>query len=131
MNRNSDLLQNLRPSIKTQEITDNLIPEWFQNNVLRSIIKFQHSLLIHYISQQKLLFKSLAQSDTEEQARELISIFIQKQSAVKNQLIGFITGLLTNEEFSSYLENQSEFNRRIIQMISQRLFDSREEWMTF
>ena len=96
MNRNSDLLQNLRSAIKAQEITDNLLPEWFQNNVLRPIIKFQHPLLIHYISQQKLLFKSLAQSDTEEQTREIISVFIQKQSAVKNQLIGFITGLLTN-----------------------------------
>lgn len=129
MSRTADVLQNLRPSIKTKEIQDEYSTEWFQNTVLRPVIKFQHDLLIQYISTQPLLFKALIHSDTEEKIRSSISTFIQKQASLKYSLIGFIIGLLTMEEMAKYLENQSEFNRRIIQMITQRLFDSRDEWL--
>jgi len=130
MNRNNNLLQNLRPTILTKEVKEKNSIEGFQNKVLRPVIKFQHTLLIKFISNQQLLIKLSSKSETDEQLRETIKTFIRKQVALKHSFIGLILGLLTTDEFSRYLENSSEFDKRILQMITQRLFDSRKEWIT-
>jgi hypothetical protein len=61
---------------------------------------------------------------TNEQLQVFILDYIGKQNALKNQLIGSVIGLLTEEELVFYFTNQSDLNKRIYQMICQRIYDN-------
>jgi hypothetical protein len=56
--------------------------------------------------------------------QEKVKQFITSQSALKNQLIGYVIGLMTSSEFEFYLKNQPELNKRIHGMLCQRVADS-------
>ena len=48
----------------------------------------------------------------------------RKNKSLNNQLIGVIIGMMENDEVKEYFKNSKEFNKRIIQMIIQRIYDS-------
>lgn len=48
---------------------------------------------------------------------------IQKNIVLKNKFIGLIIGLFTKMEFEFYLNNQTEVNKRISQLITKRIID--------
>lgn len=54
-------------------------------------------------------------------------MILQKDSSFKKFLIGTIVGHFSDEEINFYLNNTRELNRRIIQIITQRLEDSLAE----
>ena len=99
MNRSN--IKALRPEIPSAETSHSKEIETFQNAVLRPILKFQNEWIMTFI---------LAN--------------IGKQNALKNQLIGSVIGLLTEEELIFYFTNQSDLNKRIYQMICQRMYDN-------
>ena len=121
MNRTEDLLK-LRPEIKTikQHLNTTRV-EQFQNDTLRPILKFQHSILLALfhteIERRKIDFNTLK---TEEMELKLGQLF-QKNLAFKNQCLGTITGHLTLEEYAIYRLDTSAYNRRIITMLKQRI----------
>lgn len=125
MNRFEKLIP-LRPTIDTIKKGNSSEIEGFQNGVLRPILKFQHrlnwALLKGNINFQKL--RAAAKPDANLEL--LIQNFIQKDRAFRAQLLGQITGLLTLEEWSFYEQHNSECNRRILQMQTQRFWDSLE-----
>ncbi len=117
--RNDSLLKALRPLIETENITITEL-ERFQNEVLRPILKFQHSLLEIEIDNNPLIHKLLKQALPEERKRLLIKGIISKPE-LKNQLIGQITGLLTNSEFQFYYSKKKEIDKRIFAMLLDRI----------
>jgi hypothetical protein len=117
--RNDSLLKALRPLIETENITVTEL-ERFQNEVLRPILKFQHSLLEIEIDNNPLIHKLLKQALPEERKRLLIKGIISKPE-LKNQLLGQITGLLTNSEFQFYSSKKKEIDKRIVAMIIDRV----------
>lgn len=117
--------KDLRPLIPSAQINNNMtVSEQFQNGVLRPILKLQHHSII------ALFQYHLKKSNTELKRMEIfkkneyIQNSVAKNQALKNQYIGMVTGLFTTEEFNSYLENVSEYSKRIVQMTIQRLQDS-------
>lgn len=116
-----------RPVLKGLERENMTSVEAFQNNTLRPVIKMQHSLLIatfnRYIINKKVDFLSL----TDSKKRERIKGVFTKDNSFKNQTIGCIIGQFTIEEYHFYAINSSELNRRIIQIIIQRVQDSLAE----
>ena len=98
--------------------------EAFQNSVLRPIIKMQHSLLIaffkSYLNKRKVDFSILS----EQKKRAKIKSVIEKDLQFKNQILGSILGQFSLDEYETYQNNSSEFNRRIKQIITKRLQDS-------
>ena len=102
--RNDTLLKELRPIIYSEDKTKTEI-EKFQNEVLRPILKFQHSILEIEIKNNLLIEKLLKQIHTKERKRSLIKGIISK-TEVKYQLIGQITGLLTKAEYQFYFSNK-------------------------
>ncbi|WP_088323434.1 glyoxalase [Polaribacter tangerinus] len=116
-----------RPVLKGLERENMTSVEAFQNNTLRPVIKMQHSLLIatfnRYIINKKVDFLSL----TDPKKRERIKGVFTKDISFKNQTIGCIIGQFTTEEYHFYAINSSELNRRIIQIIIQRVQDSLAE----
>ena len=97
--------------------------EYFQNACLRPIIKFQNQLLIavfkNYITKHKGAFYEL----TTDGKIEFIENAIQRDIKFRNALKGMIIGQFTIEEYEAYIENSSALNKRMMNMVKERLKD--------
>ncbi|MGY5353715.1 glyoxalase [Wenyingzhuangia sp. IMCC45467] len=115
----------IRPNIPSAKVDETMsIEEQFQNAVLRPVIKMQHSLITalfqHFLQHSEYRLDSLE----KHQKDEFIKTSVSRNQHLKNQYIGMISGMFTDEEFIVYLKNISEYNKRIIQIIAQRLQNS-------
>ena len=117
--RNEINLKALRPLIDTEDKTVTEV-EKFQNEVLRPILKFQHSLFEIEVINNPLIEKLLRQELTAERKRILVKGIISK-TELKYQLLGQITGLLTNNEYLFYTKNKKEVDKRIFSMSLDRI----------
>ena len=120
MNKERPVLEDL--------IKDNMSAlELFQNQTLRPVIKMQHDLLIAsfntYKAKRKIDFSSL----TDQKKRSKTKAVFLKDINYKNLTLGFIIGAFSLEEFAYYSLNASELNKRIIQIVIQRVQDSLPE----
>jgi len=124
MNRTKSIIE-LRPVIKTA-LTDNKssIEESFQNNTLRPIIKFQHDLIIsivqHSLNKYSKDFSSLS---IEKKSLKIEATF-KSDSQLKNELKGIIIGLFSKEEYEKYNSIRNDINKRIIQIIKERVLST-------
>ena len=102
--------------------------EKFQNEVLRPIIKMQHHLLIalfeNYLQKRKIDFNTLS----EEKKKLKIKSIFEKDINFKSLILGIIVGHFSMDEYFSYAQNLSEYNKRVTQIIIQRLQDSMSEF---
>ena len=120
MNKERPVLEDL--------IKDNMSAlELFQNQTLRPVIKMQHDLLIAsfntYKAKRKIDFSSL----TDQKKRSKTKAVFVKDINYKNLTLGFIIGAFSLEEFAYYSLIASELNKRIIQIVIQRVQDSLPE----
>lgn len=112
----------LRPEILNARVTPNMSSdEQFQNRTLRPVVKLQNDLLIevfrNYISKRKNTFYEL----TIEQRMAFIENAIQKDMKFRNNLKGIIIGQFTVEEYVVYIKNSSSLNKRIMNIVKERL----------
>jgi hypothetical protein len=123
MSRETESLLNLRPDVFTEN--DHATPsERFQNEVLRPLLMFQHDLFVVESKSNVILDHCFKRTIQEEQRAEVKHVFA-KNTSIKYQFIGMVTGLMTNEEFQQYQLNKSDFDKRITAMVIERLIDSR------
>ena len=118
----TDPKKQLRPEIPSIAITENFsAEEKFQNEVLRPIIKLQHELILscfeHNLKQNKMKIGDLGKI----QKAELIQKLFKANNQFKTGLRGLIIGLFTLEEYNEYLRLSSQLNKRISNMIQQRI----------
>ena len=111
-----------RPDLPSSKIKDNMSSEeYFQNAVLRPILKFQNDILIEvfktYISKRKNVYYTLNQN----QKLNYVTHSIQKDIKFRNQLKGMIVGLFSLEEYELYTENSSALNKRMMNLMIQRI----------
>jgi hypothetical protein len=97
--------------------------EYFQNATLRPVIKFQNGLLVevfrNYIHKHKSVFYGLSLP----KKLEYIEHAIQKDMKFRNSLKGMIIGQFTTEEYITYIQNSSSLNKRMMNMVIERLKD--------
>lgn len=122
--RENDLVK-ARPHVSPNSISDNMSSEErFQNQTLRPIIKLQSSLLIavfkNYIHKHKNVFHGLSL----EKRLLYIENAIQKDMKFRNSLKGMIIGQFTIEEYMLYIENSSALNKRMMNIVVERLKDN-------
>lgn len=95
--------------------------EKFQNQTLRPILKVQNDLFIsifkNHIAKHKNDFYSL----TLDKKLQFIENAIQKDIKYRNSLKGTIIGLFTIEEYDAYIQNSSSLNKRMMNMLIERL----------
>ena len=118
-------MQKVRPKLP-DAITEGELKEeeLFQNMVLRPVIKMQHDLLImrvksHFRS-KRILFNLM---DNKKRTETIIQAF-QSDHNLKKEIQGMITGQLSLAEFQQYLKSERSINKRIIQMVRNRMIDS-------
>ena len=114
----------VRPVLKNLINLNTSDLERFQNEVIRPIIKMQNNLLNvffkNYIRNRKIEFIGLNSEDQENKIKTILT----KDINFKNILIGSIVGHFDENEIEIYLKSTSELNKRIIQIIKQRLLDN-------
>lgn len=113
---------NLRPQILSARITPNMSSdEYFQNKILRPILKLQNDLFIaifkNYITKNKNVFYEI----NVEKRLKYIEHAIQKDIKFRNSLKGVIIGQFTVEEYHTYIENSSSINKRMMNLLITRL----------
>lgn len=97
--------------------------EIFQNKTLRPVLKLQNDLLlesfINYINKSKSDFYSF----TTEKKMTFIDNAVHKDIKFRNALKGMVIGLFTVEEFRDYIQNSSSLNKRMMNLLIERLKD--------
>lgn len=122
--KRTSAITDLRPVLNLEHTKNQSTIECFQNESLRPIIKFQHEILLALVSEHKFYEQVVRNVHTQEQYRVALKSFSNGQKDLRHQLIGLVIGLFTISELEAYLLNASEYQRRIIQIISQRVFDT-------
>ncbi|MDR6301011.1 glyoxalase [Mesonia maritima] len=125
MNHRDTYLLNIRPEIPSAKVTQNMSSdEKFQNATLRPVIKLQNDLLVeafrNYIRKHKNVFHELAL----DRRLTYIDNAIHKDMKFRNSLKGMIIGQFTIEEYQRYIQNSSALNKRMMNLVSQRLQDN-------
>ena len=124
MSTRSEKLLHQRPDIPTSKINDQMgSEEYFQNAILRPILKLQNDLFIsvfkNYIKKHKNVFYELSL----EKKQRYIEHAIQKDIKFRNSLKGIIIGMFTVEEYETYTMNSSALNKRMMNLLIVRLKD--------
>lgn len=95
--------------------------EVFQNKTLRPILKFQNdlfvSVFINYAVKQKGTFFTLG----PEKKLEYIEHTIHRDIKFRNALKGMVIGMFTCDEYEAYIQNSSSLNKRMMNMLIERL----------
>ncbi len=119
------LLLELRPEIPSAVVSEHTgIDEKFQNQTLRPIAKLQDDLLVsvfrNYIRKHKNSFYELPL----EKRFRFIENAIQKDIKFRNNLKGIIIGQFTLEEYETYTQNSSALNKRMMNIVRERLHNN-------
>ena len=124
MNRSKDLIK-CRPTISSILFSESMSKdEHFQNTTLRPILVLQNDLFVevfkNYIFKHKNIFSTL----TTKKQVEYIENAIQKDTKLRNSLKGMIIGHFTLEEYKGYITNSSALNKRMMQLVKERLISN-------
>lgn len=122
METRDSLLLRMRPEIPTAKINLTMsADECFQNKTLRPVAKLQNELLLavfrNYVAKHKNVFYDL----TIEKRLDYIENAIHKDMKFRNSLKGIIIGQFTLEEFEIYTQNSSALNKRMMDIVKERL----------
>ena len=125
MNERAHNLKSMRPEFSASLINENMSEEErFQNLVLRPIIKLQHDLLMqvfrNYIKKHKNVFYDLS----VEKRMDYIENAIHKNMKFRNSIKGMVIGLFTVEEYMIYIKNSSALNKRMMNIVKERLLSN-------
>ncbi len=97
--------------------------EIFQNRTIRPVLKLQNDLFIesflNYVNKHKNDFYSLS----TEKKLLFIENSIQKDIKFRNALKGMVIAFFTIEEFREYIQNSSNLNKRMMNILIERLKD--------
>ena len=122
MNDRPNDIKRIRPEIPKARVNDQMSDEErFQNITLRPVVKLQNPLLIemfrNYISKRKNVFYNLSL----EKRLDYVENAVNKDMKFRNSLKGMIIGQFTVEEYLIYIQNSSALNKRMANLIRERL----------
>lgn len=121
MNARDIALLELRGEAIGTITTQSSSEELFQNKTLRPILKLQNDLFvlvfINYAVKQKNTFFDL----TPEKKLAYIENTIHRDIKFRNSLKGMVIGLFTSDEYEEYIQNSSSLNKRMMNMLIERL----------
>ena len=119
--RHIDILR-IRPQIKKHQPFETMSSEErFQNSTLRPVLKLQNPLLlasfVNYATKHKGVFFDIP----VDKQMAYIENAIQKDQKFRNVLKGLIIGQFTMEEYTTYTQNSSKLNKRMMNLVITRL----------
>jgi len=116
-----ELILSLRGVAIGSITTESSSEEKFQNQTLRPILKIQNDLFLlvfkNYITKQKVDFFAFM----PEKKMQFIENAIQRDIKFRNSLKGMIIGFFTLLEYEEYILNSSNLNKRMMNLLIERL----------
>lgn len=95
--------------------------EQFQNDTLRPVMKLQHDLLLAvfrmFLTKRKVKLEQLPAKERFAKIKELLT----RDNRLRGLLFGIAIGQFTTAEMTYYLANDGNVNRRIINLIVERM----------
>ncbi len=95
--------------------------EIFQNQVIRPILKLQNDLFVDVFKNYISKYKNDFYSYSVEKKLAYIENSIHKDIKFRNSLKGIVIGLFTIHEYNEYIKNSSSLNKRMMNMLIERL----------
>ncbi|TVZ28482.1 hypothetical protein JM83_3613 [Gillisia sp. Hel_I_86] len=125
MNHRDTELLRLRPEIPSARVSEKMSgEEQFQNKTLRPVIRLQSELFVavfrNYIKKHKNSFHSYS----VEKKLSFIENAIQRDIKFRNSLKGMVIGQFSVEEYLLYIENSSALNKRMMNILKERMFSN-------
>ena len=122
MESRDTVLLGLRPEIASAKLLPGMSSdEIFQNQTLRPVIRLQNDLLVaafrNYVSKHKNVFYDLY----VEKRLDYIENAIHKDMKFRNSLKGIVIGQFTLAEYETYIQNSSDLNKRMMNIVKERL----------
>ncbi|TDN89414.1 hypothetical protein DET49_106159 [Salegentibacter sp. 24] len=112
----------LRPEIPSARVSENMsLDEQFQNKTLRPIAKLQDELLLEVFRNYTKKHKNKFYELKLDQRLAYIENAIQKDIKFRNSLKGIIIGQFTLDEYATYIKNSSALNKRMMNIVKERL----------
>jgi hypothetical protein len=109
----------LRPILDLPAATK--VEEQFQNNTLRPIMKQQNDLLQAaleiFLVKRKVKLEQVPASQRFDKIKELVT----RDNQLRGLLIGMAAGQFTSEEMAYYVANDRDVNRRMTNLLVERL----------
>lgn len=121
--RSTDL-KKIRPEIsKIRLQAEESSDEYFQNNTLRPVMKLQNEILLAAFRNYAVKHKGCFFELSREKKLTYIENAIQRDIKFRNSLKGMVIGQFTLEEYRRYIHNSSSLNKRMMNMVIERLKD--------
>lgn len=121
MNTRNQFIIDLRGETLGVVSSQSSLEEKFQNKTLRPILKLQNDLFVavfkNHISKHKTDFYTFS----VDKKFNFIDNSIQKDIKFRNSLKGMVIGLFTLDEYATYILNSSSINKRMMNMLIERL----------
>jgi hypothetical protein len=95
--------------------------EKFQNQVIRPILKIQNDLFLDVFRNYVAKYKNDFYSYPVEKKLQYIDNAIHKDIKFRNSLKGMVIALFTIAEYDAYIKNSSSLNKRMMNMLIERL----------
>lgn len=95
--------------------------EKFQNQTLRPILKLQNDLFVEVFKNHISKHKNDFYLYSVEKKMLFIETTIQKDIKFRNALKGIVIALFTIDEYTTYIQNSSSLNKRMMNMLIERL----------
>lgn len=95
--------------------------ELFQNQTLRPILKLQNDLFIESFLNFIGKYKNEFYTFSPDKKMQFIENAIQRDIKFRNALKGMVIGLFTIDEYREYIKNSSNLNKRMMNMLIERL----------
>ncbi len=121
MENRDEFLTNLRGESIGIVTDESSFDEKFQNNVLRPILKLQNDLFVEVFRNHISKHKDDFYTYTVEKKMHFIENSIQKDIKFRNALKGIVIGMFTIEDYKAYITNSSSLNKRMMNMLIDRL----------
>ena len=113
----------LRPAIEGQPAaipTPTTVPD-FLHQVLRPLLKLQHALLAATAADFAHDYHVPLAGAAPAEASRLLASLLARNTRLRATLAGIVVGLLTAEEFAFYRQHRAELNRRLLDLMAERL----------
>ena len=124
INSRDQFLLKGRPEIPSiQNTTETLDLEFFQNKVLRPILKLRNTIFVCVFLDELRRKKQDFTTFISEEKHKAIQRHFDTNSSLKQRFLGIVIGLFTNAEIHFYQRHISTINKRIFSMLKTRLED--------
>jgi len=117
-------LKKERPSLPDEILVDvKSLAEGFQNRVLRPTIKMQSELLLLHLNAKMIALNVDLDNLDIIQKRQIFMDLLTRNQAFKQEVVGMVIGQFSVDEYLVYAPMSKEINRRITQIVLNRILD--------